>query len=46
MVITEMRELKIEKILLTKERQAAAANKRRSEKKGEGKIEASGDQKA
>ena len=34
MVITEMRELKIEKILLTKERQAAAANKRRSEKKG------------
>ena len=46
MVITEMRELKIEKILLTKERQAAAANKRHKEKKGEEKKGTSGDQKA
>jgi putative hemolysin len=45
MVITEMRELKIEKILLTKERQAAAANKRHKEEKGEGKKGTSGDQK-
>jgi putative hemolysin len=45
-VITEMRGLKIEKILLTKERQAAAAQKVQRKTKEEGKNETNKDQNA
>jgi putative hemolysin len=46
MVITEMRGLKIEKILLTKERQAAAANRVRRKTKKEAEQETAEDQNA
>jgi hypothetical protein len=43
MVITEMRGLKIEKILLTKERQAAAAQRVQKKTKEEAKNETTED---